>query len=284
MHRLSRLVSLAAIVLALTIGAPGITNAANPAEVSFPGKDGVTLNGFVYTPAGTGPFPAVVAMHGCSGLTDDKGQPSERHADWGTKLAAQGFLVLFPDSYGSRGLGPQCKISDRDISPSRERPEDAKAALAYLVGRSDVKPDAVSLMGWSNGGSTTLYTVEPKRAPKHGGPDFAKAIAFYPGCRDPLETGKWASRIPLLILIGEADDWTAAAPCHALVSAAQAAGEPVDIVGYPGAYHDFDHPNLPVHTIDGLAFASSGTGTAHTGTNPAARSDALTRVPAFLAR
>jgi dienelactone hydrolase len=90
--------------------------------------------------------------------------------------------------------------------------------------------------------------------------------------------------MPLLILIGEADDWTAAAPCHDLVTAAKAAGESVEIIGYAGAYHDFDHPNLPVHTIEGLAFASSGTGIAHTGTSPAARADALIRVPAFLAR
>jgi dienelactone hydrolase len=68
-----------------------------------------------------------------------------------------------------------------------------------------------------------------------------------------------------------------------MVAAAKAAGELVDIVTYPGAYHDFDHPSLKVHTQDGLAFTASGTGVAHTGTNPAARADALVRVPAFLA-
>lgn len=285
MTRCFRLV-LAALLGLAAASALGVASSAgaNPARVTFPGKDGVTLQGFLYTPAGPGPFPAVVALHGCSGLTDKDGQPSERHADWGNRLAAQGFVVLFPDSYGSRNLGPQCKVSDRDISPAKQRPQDAKSALAYLATRPDVKANAVTLLGWSNGGSTTLYAVEPRRAPKAGEPDFAKAIAFYPGCRDPLETGKWASRIPLLILIGEADDWTAAAPCHDLATAAKAAGEDVQIVGYPGAYHDFDHPDLPVHTVSGLAFASSGTGVAHTGTNPAARADALTRVPAYLAR
>jgi dienelactone hydrolase len=78
--------------------------------------------------------------------------------------------------------------------------------------------------------------------------------------------------------------WTAAAPCVDLTTAAKSNGLPVDIVTYPNAYHDFDHPNLPIHTIDGLAFTASGTGQVHTGTNPAARADAIMRVPAFLAR
>jgi hypothetical protein len=41
---------------------------------------------------------------------------------------------------------------------------------------------------------------------------------------------------------------------------------------------------LPIHTIDGLAFTASGTGHVHTGTNSAARADAIMRVPAYLAR
>jgi len=147
-----------------------------------------------------------------------------------------------------------------------------------------VKQQAISLMGWSNGGSTVLYAVEPKHAPPRGGPDFAKAVAFYPGCRTPLETGQWKTRMQLLVLIGAADDWTAAAPCSDLIAAAKSSGANVDIVTYPGAYHDFDHPNLPVHIIEGLAFTASGTGQVHTGTNPAARADAIARVPAYFAR
>ncbi len=281
--RAVRLAAALPVVLAFLLMIASAAQAAKPVAVTFAGREGVTLQAFVYVPEGPGPFPAVIALHGCSGLTKE-GKPSERHADWGERLAAQGFLVLFPDSYASRGLGPQCKVSDRDVSPSRDRPLDVNASLAYLDTRPDVKPDAVSLLGWSNGGSTVLYSVEPTHRPTAGQQDFAKAIAFYPGCRVPFETGKWSSRLPLLILIGEADDWTAAQPCRDMVAAAKAVGVSVDIVAYPGAYHDFDHPNLPVHTLDHLAFASSGTGVAHTGTNPAARADAILRVPAFLAR
>jgi dienelactone hydrolase len=272
----------AALVAAPAIIAPAAA-ATKPLQVSFPGADGVTLKGWLYAPAQGGQHAAVVAMHGCSGLTDATGRPSERHEDWGQRLSGLGFVVLFPDSFGSRGLGPQCKVGDREVRPSHERVDDANASLAYLSTQPNVKPQAISLLGWSNGGSTTLYSVEPKHAPRSG-VDFAKAVAFYPGCRVPLETGTWKTRLPLLILIGQSDDWTAAAPCADLSTAAKSNGLPVDIVTYANAYHDFDHPNLPVHTIDGLAFTASGTGHVHTGTNPAARADAITRVPVFLAK
>ncbi len=80
------------------------------------------------------------------------------------------------------------------------------------------------------------------------------------------------------MLIGAIDDWTPAEPCAALVAQAKARGEPAEIVTYADAYHDFDHPDLPVHTVAGLAFTADGGGRAHTGTNPAARADAIRRV------
>jgi dienelactone hydrolase len=256
--------------------------AADAAEtVSFPGAQ-VTLKAVLYRPTGSGPFPAVVALHGCAGLYEKSGALSPRHVDWAERLAAKGFVVLFPDSFGSRGAEAQCKTDDRATSPSKERVEDTLAARGYLQARSDVKADAISLLGWSNGGSTVLYAVEKRHRPRDGKPDFAKAVAFYPGCRAPAEHGTWHTRLPLMILIGAADDWTAAAPCKSLVETANAASEPVSITIYPDAYHDFDHPNLPVHVIEGLAFTANSNGRAHTGTNPAARQDALGRVPAFL--
>jgi len=251
--------------------------------VSFPGG-GVTLSARLFRPAGAGPFSAVVALHGCDGLLARDGALPPRHADWSARLAEQGFLVLLPDSFGSRGLGAQCRVRERAVRPSRERVADALAAKAFLQARADVKASAISLLGWSNGGSTVLYAVEPRRAAADGKPDFAAAVAFYPGCRMPAESGRWRARLPLLILIGGADDWTPAASCEVLAASARAAGDRVSLTVYPGAYHSFDHPNLPVRTVRGLAFTANGSGVAHTGTDPAARADALQRVPAFLAR
>jgi dienelactone hydrolase len=272
--------ALAAILIAAAFGR---LDAAGAETVTFQG-DGVTLSGTLIAPAGTGPFPAVVALHGCGGLFKKSGALSQRHTDWARRLVANGYVVLFPDSFGSRGAGLQCRTRDRVARAWRERIQDVLAARAYLQSRSDIRASAISLLGWSNGGSTVLYAVRPRSAPHDGKPDFAKAVALYPGCRVPAKRGNWHARLPLLILIGAADDWTPAAPCEALAKKAAAVGEKVSIKIYPGAYHDFDHPNLPVHINQHLAYTGSGTGNAHTGTNPAARQDAIDRVMAFLAK
>ena len=224
-------------------------------HVSFPGP-GFNMEAEMFRPEGKGPFPAVIALHGCAGLYKRDGTLSARHVDWGQRLSKAGFMVLMPDSYGSRGLGSQCKVRDRDVRPSRDRVADALATRDYLQSRSDIKADAVSLLGWSNGGSTVLYAVKEKPS----------------------------SSVPLLILIGTADDWTPAEPCMALAERAKSQGDDVQIVTYAGAYHDFDHPDLALHTRRGLAYTSGKSGVAHTGSNPAAAADAADRVSAFLAR
>jgi dienelactone hydrolase len=51
---------------------------------------------------------------------------------------------------------------------------------------------------------------------------------------------------------------------------------------YPGAYHHFDWPNLPRHELP--VRTADGDTTMIEATDPAARRDALSRVPEFLAR
>jgi dienelactone hydrolase len=244
----------------------------------------------LFKPPGAGPFAAVVLLHGCGGLYRwqgrHKGQMSSRHVEWAEHLAKSGYVVLLPDSFTPRGVHESCTVKDRPVDSSRERPRDAYGALLWLQKQPYVKADRVALMGWSNGGGTVLHTVaadSPARPATLSRGDFRAAVAFYPGCSDPqasASAGRWRAIVPLMILQGEADDWTPAAPCRSLVAAAAARGEPILYHGYPGAYHDFDAPHMKVHTRSGLARAPSGI--AHVGTNPAARDDALKRVPVFL--
>jgi dienelactone hydrolase len=250
-------------------------------RVRIPAEDG-QLDAVIYRPAGPGPFPAVVAMHGCGGLWRVSGQLSTRHSDWGERLAAEGFLVVMPDSYGSRKLGSQCGVKDLTVRASRERVADATATRHWLQLREDVLPAAISLMGWSGGGSAILAAARKDRRPADTGPDFVRAIAFYPSCRVQSDSTSFSARLPVMILMGDADDWTPHAPCDFLAKAAQARGEKVELVLYPGALHDFDHPRLEVRERNDIAYSATGTGKATVGTNPAAREDALKRVKAFL--
>jgi dienelactone hydrolase len=90
--------------------------------------------------------------------------------------------------------------------------------------------------------------------------------------------------VPTLILIGAADDQTSAQVCQRMVAGARGRSAGASIVVYPGTYHDFDHPDLPLQVRGGYAFATNSSGKIHAGTNPDARADALKRVPQWLAR
>jgi dienelactone hydrolase len=254
-------------------------NAPEPVRIAGPG---LVLDAMLYRPHGDGPFPAVVALHGCAGL--GKHGLAARYRDWAERLVSIGFAVLLPDSFGSRGLGPQCRTRKRSVRAGRERVADANAARRWLQEQPFVKPDRVSLLGWSNGATTVLYTVRAENSAEKAHPDFRSAVALYPGCRQPRETG-WSARVPTLILIGGADDWTPAQACEQMVAGASGgAGAPVSIVVYPGAYHGFDEPNQPVRILTGMAASADGSGAVHLGTDPAARADALRRVPEWLSR
>lgn len=251
--------------------------------VRYQGPAGITLSARLYRPAGKGPFPVVISLHGCAGPSDADGNLTPRESDWRNRWLSQGFMVVVPDSFGSRGVGSQCRTRSRVVRSSAERSDDAAATRAYLQSRSDVRPGSINLVGHSNGASTVLYATATDLRPGDGNPDFVRAIAFYPGCAQPLRRGV-ISRVPLLILIGAADNWTPAAPCARLVEQMRAAGATVEFVQYANAYHGFDAPSSPVRERTGLAYTADGTGRAFNGTNAAARADSIARVSRFLAR
>ncbi len=244
------------------------------------------LAAIMFSPAGSGRHPAVVMVHGCGGAYGRDGQLNARHQMWGEYLAAQGYVALMLDSFGPRGIQEICttKFSARTLKES-DRMGDAYAALAYLRQLPSVDSSHIALLGWSHGAGVTLETITHRPTATTVGAGFAAAVAFYPGCttrnKHPESFHPYA---PLLLLIGDADDWTPAAPCKALVAAATARGEPVQIVTYPCTYHDFDNPALkgPHVRKEVPNGVNPGAGVT-TAPNPDAREDAKRRTSAFFA-
>jgi dienelactone hydrolase len=244
-------------------------------------------------PEGSGPFPAVVIMHDCSGLGPrSSGAPGR----WAKELVGRGYVVIMPDSFSTRGFPDGvCTDASRsrdDVSPAR-RVRDAYAALAHLRTLPYVDRAHVGLMGGSHGGSTTLTSMivpqsDTDLLAKERRAGFAAAVALYPGCvasrRTWSNTGMYQPVAPLLIVIGDKDDWTPAEPCRRLTEAAQQAGYPVTIKIYPGAYHSFDS-NYPVRYVATRINpnAPSGRG-ATTGGDSAAWADSIREVVAFFGR
>lgn len=254
-------------------------------------------------PDGAGRFPAVVIMHDCSGLGPRSSGAPER---WAMELLKRGYAVLMPDSFTTRGhAGGVCtdpSPTRTEVSPFR-RVRDAYAALAYLRSLPYIDGARVGLMGGSHGGSTTLAGIvaaeserEPLAREKRAG--FAAAVALYPTCaarlgswrverQPPTEgpmvtySGVYKPLAPLLILIGEIDDWTPAEPCRKLTEAAEHAGYPVKIKIYPGAHHSFDSNN-PVRYVPTRINVNSATGRgATTGGDAEAWADSIREVIAF---
>ena len=252
-----------------------------PHAVDIPTAFG-TLHAQLYKPDGDGPFPVVIALHGCGGLGGHSEPVLPRYRDWAEQLFKDGNAVLLPDSYGSRELGPQCRVKDRQVRASRERVADILASRQWLLQQKWAATDRVSLVGWANGASALLWAVRPQLSSRAIAPDFRAAIAFYPDCRISSGLG-WSARVPTLLLIGAKDDVSSAPACRQMIDGARGRSALARIVVYPEAYHDFDRANLPLHALAGTSDAAVPE-RGHLGTDTEARADSQKRVAEWLSR
>ena len=234
---------IAALLAALPIWAAGV-NLAPAAEkpprlVEFesPLAGPQALQGYLRLPDGPGPSPAVVLMHGCGG--------GWRGLDerWGRLLAQWGYVTLTIDRFGTRGIANACTGG---LPP--QTLYDAYRALNFLVGLSSVDPSRVAVVGFSQGATLALLSVEHGQTERSSTEKFRAAVGFYPPCAGL----KGNMTVPTLILIGELDDWAPARECRNLaegrddwgISREKGKGIPIEINVYPGAHHDFDVPNF----------------------------------------
>jgi dienelactone hydrolase len=277
MHFPSIIVLLLLFAMAHPAGAVSLSA---PHAVEIPSVSGV-LHAQLYKPEGNGPFPVVIALHGCGGLAGHSEPVQPRYRDWAEELLKSGKAVLFPDSYGSRELGPQCRVRERRVLARRERVSDILAARQWLMQQAWVAHDRISLLGWAHGASALLWAVRPQLSLRHVGPDFRSAIAFYPDCRLSSGLG-WSARVPTLVMIGGKDDVSSPPACRQMIEGAHGRSALTRIVIYPDAYHDFDLANLPVHATGPGNDADPEKG--HVGTDPEARVDSQRRVTEWLSR
>ena len=293
----------AALCAAIVVAAP-MASATMGEPVTFPSLDidpqtgvAIRLTGLFFTPdPSAGGFPAVIALHGCDGmystLASRRDKLTARHQAMADLLVAEGYAVLFPDSFNPRGRREVCTqpVRDQTITQANRR-LDVFGALEYLRSRPDIATNRVALLGWSHGGSAVLASMNAReksvaaylRALGDPAEFFLTAIALYPGCYASL-LGKdgYAPAAPVNVFIGEADDWTSPRPCIALGKTMAAKRLPLQVRAYPDTYHGFDTPNLPrprhldvpngVHPGQGVTIAA----------NAAARDDAYARIKAQL--
>lgn len=223
-------------------------------------------------PPATG-WPAVVVLHGSGGLHHgDEDECSvelqDQFESWRDILTAEGYAVIMPDSFMSRGF---CEWDRKRFIP-RELTEherlivrvfDARAAATYMCDHPDVDCDRLALLGFSNGGSTTLLTMQDdyavtadERLREHGAlPIFTGAVAYYPGCAMQEELtmstaaadldGFYAPLAPVVVQAAERDELVEDCsevrnPQVEAIDAARGRGDFFTLNVYDGAEHGFD--------------------------------------------
>ena len=217
---------------------------------------------------GVSPFPAIIALHDCSGYHS----PYSMLA-WLALLQQQGYATLRVDSFTARGHYRDICGNTGEVT-AVERATDALAAAYVLAGRPDVRRDQIAVIGWSHGGGgAALVTKDwPGTRPAREklasvGGKLVASVDLYGGCGP---TG-YSVVVPLLVLVGSADDWASGgASCLEL---AKSNSTLVTVQVYPGAYHGFDNSG-ETHNFAGHMI----------GYDAAATVDARVRATEFLRR
>jgi dienelactone hydrolase len=313
--QLARLTVVALFIACWSGGAYAQTFPLDFEAVEFPSDqaDGLKLRGYLSRVPNLNSTntkePLVVALHGCGGLWDARGDLEPRYREYQAWFKARGVNMLLVDSFSARGKARGIctePLADRAVRPA-DRRLDVQGAMRWLEAQSWVDTQRLVLLGWSHGGSTVLSTLDRFGSPDSAStaastaissttawprdlPDFKAAIAFYPGCTPASQNQAYRLDAPLLLMIGEDDDWTPAAACErfhrnqtARLSQRGLESERFQLKLYPGAHHAFDsgtpvrrRPDVPNGTNRGQGVTAGG--------HPPSREDALIALDAFLKR
>jgi dienelactone hydrolase len=227
--------------------------------------------------------PAVIALHGCSGLPQSKRLISWPEGHYVQLLNRLGIGVLYLDSFGPRGVESICSIKRQQRTVNElNRRLDVYGALQWLSKQPGVDAQRLGVIGWSHGGQTVLSVADQNDDVVRLATIKPRAlVAYYPGCNGPESRLRYETVAPLLIMSGALDDWTPPAACRRLAERLQQdqPDQTVRFIEYPGSYHAFDSSRPPAER-DNVAGTKSGKATV--GGNPAAREASAKALTDFL--
>ncbi|HEV8719617.1 MAG TPA: prolyl oligopeptidase family serine peptidase [Candidatus Binatia bacterium] len=238
-----RFVKLAGIVFFATAvlfaSSTASSQSPKPALTGFKSGD-LDLKGFIWTPPGEGPFPALLWNHGSEKLSGSVDGVAPYFVN-------KGYVFFVPHRRG-QGRSPGPYIMDelnmagsrlsgergrREIDLHERHLEDQLAALKYLQTLPYVDKNRVVVMGFSFGGIQTMLAVE--RGPGYrvavncsGAAESCKGSS---SLRSRLTTAASKATMPVFFLQAENDhDLT---PNRVLSEEVRKAGKPVEAKVYP---------------------------------------------------
>jgi carboxymethylenebutenolidase len=203
-------------------------HATSPESVSYP-SGSETVKGLLYTPAGSGPHPAIVVIHEWWGLND---WVKEQAAD----LAAHGYVALAVDLYrGQTADNPDLAHELMRGLPQDRGIRDLTSAVVYLKTLPVVDPNRIGAIGWCMGGGYALQLAIHEPSLK------AVSINYGALATDPADL----SQIHAAVVgnFGGLDRGIPAASIEAFAAQLKKQGVPVNVKIYPDAGHAFENPN-----------------------------------------
>jgi dipeptidyl aminopeptidase/acylaminoacyl peptidase len=125
-----------------------------PREVTIDGRDGYPVHGWVATPAGEGPFPVILQIHGGP------------YASYGIHLFDEtqvlvdaGYAVVYSNPRGSAGYGREHGLSIRQNMGTVDFTDVIDFLDAAISADSRLDGDRVGVMGGSYGGYLTAWII-----------------------------------------------------------------------------------------------------------------------------
>lgn len=221
----TRMLIAAALVVVAALGALGDAQGTGGTPVKFPGADR-ELTGVLFQPSGTGPFPAVIDIHGINGQ-------SEWDFETGRRLAARGYVVLAVDLFGRRSRDYADGLHQRDHHRPMV-PDDLKATVTYLQTLTQVAPDRIGALGWCMGGGYALLLAVAD-------PRLAASVVYYGPVLPPPGPAPEALkniRAPVLAHFGLEDDGIAVSGVKLWANNMREAGRQLELHFY-NAGHGF---------------------------------------------
>lgn len=197
-------------------------------DVSYKSGD-ETVNGKLFSPAGKGPFPALIVIHEWWGLNDWVKQQA-------SKLADQGYVALAVDLYrGKVADNPDLAHELMRGVPEDRANRDLRAAYDFLASQPNVKKDRIGSIGWCMGGgySLDIALAEPQLA--------AAVINYGHLATDTTELKK--INAPILGLFGGQDHGIPPEDVKKFQQTMEQLGKKIEIKIYPDAGHAFENPN-----------------------------------------
>ncbi len=239
-HLLSILVTF--FVMFFAFFAAGLWADVRTEEVAYHGtakdtkatEDTKTTKGYLASPDGKGPFPAVILIHEWWGLNDNIRAEARRYAE-------EGYVALAVDLYG--GESAKKPEDARALAGAVQKDMDAafanlRSAISYLKGNAGVDKDRIASVGWCFGGGWSYQMAKNNLG--------TKASVIYYGRFNPADDLA-QMRAKIMGHFGEKDRAIRADDVRQFGAKLKTLSGEHEVFIYPNAGHGFANPGNPAH-------------------------------------